>query len=98
MHPDWARQLRDDCVAVGVPFFFKQWGEWAEVGPLKVRQCMINHRGISIDYDDPDFNRKFQNAGTGGAQVLYRVGKKKAGRLLDGRLWEQYPARVKAVL
>lgn len=28
MHPDWARRLRDQCVAAGVPFFFKQWGEW----------------------------------------------------------------------
>ena len=28
MHPDWARGLRDQCVATGVPFFFKQWGEW----------------------------------------------------------------------
>ena len=30
MHPDWARGLRDQCVAAGVPFFFKQWGEWAQ--------------------------------------------------------------------
>lgn len=29
MHPEWARSLRDQCVAAGVPFFFKQWGEWA---------------------------------------------------------------------
>lgn len=29
MHPDWARSLRDQCVAAGVPFLFKQWGEWA---------------------------------------------------------------------
>jgi len=28
MHPDWARALRDQCSAAGVPFFFKQWGEW----------------------------------------------------------------------
>lgn len=28
MHPDWARSLRDQCSAAGVPFFFKQWGEW----------------------------------------------------------------------
>jgi len=26
MHPDWARGVRDQCVAAGVPFFFKQWG------------------------------------------------------------------------
>jgi protein gp37 len=28
-HPDWFRSLRDQCVAAGVPFHFKQWGEWA---------------------------------------------------------------------
>ena len=26
MHPDWVLQIRDQCVAAGVPFFFKQWG------------------------------------------------------------------------
>lgn len=28
MHPQWARDIRDQCVAGGVPFLFKQWGEW----------------------------------------------------------------------
>jgi protein gp37 len=32
MHPEWARSLRDQCVSVGVPFFFKQWGEWGPAG------------------------------------------------------------------
>lgn len=32
MHPAWVRSLRDQCAAEGVPFFFKQWGEWAHVG------------------------------------------------------------------
>jgi len=46
MHPDWARSLRDQCTAAGVPFFFKQWGG---------------------------------------------VHKKAAGRLLDGRVWDERP-------
>lgn len=29
MHPDWVREIRDHCVTANVPFFFKQWGEWA---------------------------------------------------------------------
>jgi protein gp37 len=29
MHPDWVRSLRDQCAEAGVPFLFKQWGEWA---------------------------------------------------------------------
>ena len=28
-HPDWIRSIRDQCAEAGVPFFFKQWGEWA---------------------------------------------------------------------
>ncbi len=46
MHPDWARRLRNQCVFAGVPFFFKQWGEWlgaGQDGPLrKDGQCTIN--------------------------------------------------------
>lgn len=30
MHPDWARSLRDQCASAGVPFHFKQWGEWRD--------------------------------------------------------------------
>jgi len=33
MHPDWARSLREQCKAAGVPFFFKQWGEWLPYEP-----------------------------------------------------------------
>ena len=28
MHPAWARSIRDQCAAQGVPYFFKQWGDW----------------------------------------------------------------------
>lgn len=31
MHPDWARSLRDQCLKVGIPFFYKQWGAWGPV-------------------------------------------------------------------
>ncbi len=34
MHPDWARLLRDQCAQAGVPFFFKQWGEWKTFDPV----------------------------------------------------------------
>lgn len=29
MNPDWARSVRDQCASAGIPFFFKQWGEWS---------------------------------------------------------------------
>lgn len=34
MHPDWARSLRDQCAAAGVPFLFKQHGEWLAVNQM----------------------------------------------------------------
>jgi protein gp37 len=30
MHPDWVRSIKDQCLAAGVPFFFKQWGDYAK--------------------------------------------------------------------
>ena len=41
MHPEWARGLRDQCAAAGVPFFFKQWGEWSPA-PSDSRWCIID--------------------------------------------------------
>ena len=58
MHADWARSLRDQCAAAGVPFFFKQWGAWAPA-----------------------------DRGTGARLV----GKRAAGRNLDGKTWDDVP-------
>jgi protein gp37 len=74
MHPDWARALRDQCVAAGVPFLFKQWGEWA---PPDLIGYQTEHGPV----------RRFDD-GT----VVDRIGKKRAGRVLDGRTWDEYPA------
>lgn len=52
MDPAWALEIRDQCVAAGVPFFFKQWGS---------------------------------------------TNKKKTGRLLEGRTWDQMPERAETV-
>jgi protein gp37 len=38
MHPDWVRTIRDQCQHSGVPFFFKQHGEWGPA-PFIVRVC-----------------------------------------------------------
>ncbi|MCB2215125.1 MAG: phage Gp37/Gp68 family protein [Desulfobulbaceae bacterium] len=47
MEREWVTEIRDQCIAEAVPFFFKQWGT---------------------------------------------TRKKKAGRLLDGRIWNEFPA------
>jgi protein gp37 len=95
MHPDWARDLRDQCVTSKVAFFFKQWGEYEPVTPLYEGRddSAENGRGElwSVDtrgrlYDDfdgqPNDLRTYQ---------MERVGKKLAGRLLDGREWNEFP-------
>ena len=85
MSPDWARNLRDQCEAAGVPFCFKQWGEW-----------VAEHRqGETVDLSILKNNQQVAKANGGGHWLLTRVGKKAAGRLLDGREWSEYPIRKK---
>jgi protein gp37 len=76
MHPDWARSLRDQCQASGVPFFFKQWGEWSEVRTTK--QEIVERK-----------SKEVRSRADG--SLFFRVGKRSAGRLLDGREWNEYP-------
>lgn len=97
MHPDWARSLRDQCVAAGVPFFFKQWGEWADHTDahkhegsedrviLSTGQVIgVGVRKHGVGAVEPDWRAR-------GAAWMTRVGKARAGRLLDGRTWDQMP-------
>ena len=83
MHPDWARSLRDQCQAAGVPFFFKQWGEFAPESHWKdFSMAQRNRKGAVFSFRD---KRWPQN------QRMYKVGKKTAGNLLDGRTWQEFP-------
>lgn len=83
MHPDWARSLRDQCKAAGVPFLFKQWGEWHPAGePVEI---MPNGDGI---FAAPG---AFAKHWFGEKVLMLRVGKKQAGRLLDGARLDGYP-------
>jgi len=79
MHPQWARSLRDQCADAGVPFFFKQWGEWWEVDQMP-------HDATGFLYKKslkPDGN------------YFFKVGKHKAARLLDGTMHNEFPQAVK---
>lgn len=95
MHPDWARSLRDQCAAAGVPFLFKQWGEWGPdwEGAETCNACgrtkfdAINSRGECSHCGIDVWNPAAQPL-----DGLRRVGKKAAGRLLDGRTWDEVPA------
>ena len=84
MHPAWVRSLRDQCAAQGVAFFFKQWGEWAP---------------HTVDLEDeegsirttPRGGVNWQAERPGGYFGVFRIGKKRAGRLLDGRTHDEMP-------
>jgi protein gp37 len=96
-HPGWFRALRDQCVAAGVPFFFKQWGDWLggeanrdpAAGPMhSYWRCDDGsylwpsyRRSHSFDHPDP----------WSGNVTAKRVGKKAAGAKLDGREWREVP-------
>ena len=77
MHPDWARSLRDQCAAAGVAFHFKQWGEWAP------RHSWDHRRMVAIDAAGNRVSDDLRPQDVGG-QRFARIGKKAAGRLLDG--------------
>jgi protein gp37 len=66
MHPQWVRELRDKSISAKIPFFFRQWGEWAPASNSRSEETMT------------------------------RVGKRSAGRLLDGRTWNEIPATIQA--
>lgn len=73
--PDWARALRDQCQAAGVPFLFKQWGDYA---PCPAGKC------TEVDPACQILNEDF------GSSVCH-VGKHVAGRLLDGVEHNEFP-------
>lgn len=75
-HPDWFRSLRDQCQAAGVAYFFKQWGEELPKGQ---GNHGLDERGL------------FRRESYIGGHAYYRVGKQAAGRLLDGRTWDEVP-------
>jgi protein gp37 len=83
MHPQWARDVRDLCNGLGTPFFFKQWGEWLPVGHAADNLAegeQLPSRGYAWAENPP-----------GKPNAMIRIGKKRAGAVLDGREWKEYP-------
>jgi protein gp37 len=99
MHPDWARTLRDSCTSAGIPFLFKQWGAWVDASQFDgagYDAVEMAERGLTIW---PDGRTVAGPAGNSidGSAGMWRVGKKKAGRELDGRTHDEYPKEVARV-
>lgn len=97
MHPDWARSLRDQCASAGTPFLFKQWGEF-QVAVDRSRDDPDWRLDYSLKFDD---RRPYQWLNLAGGcgfhgerfHVMQRVGKARAGRLLDGVEHNAFPER-----
>lgn len=82
MHPAWVQSIRDQCVAAGVPFLFKQWGEWvSEFHDAADSQKQQYSDAFITKIDEHDYHGIY----------MFRAGKKAAGRILDGRTWDEYP-------
>ncbi|MCP4568993.1 MAG: phage Gp37/Gp68 family protein [FCB group bacterium] len=97
MHPDWVRSIRDQCVDCGTNFFFKSWGQWQNGSdfsrPLKSHIVLsdgrhaINAGELGFrQCDGPEWNAL-------NPTMMAKVGKKRSGRTLDGRTWDQLPKR-----
>jgi protein gp37 len=88
MRPQWARLLRDQCRAGSLPFFLKHRGEWLDADEVADRAGVLR----PLNYTAAEAVAagrpiEFHSDGT----TLIHVGRKAAGRMLDGRLWEEYP-------
>jgi protein gp37 len=80
MNPEWVRDLRDQCTAVGVAYFFKQWGAWTPTGKVGLGGTLPGEIRIGAPVDEHGFRVEMR-----------RTSKKAAGRELDGRTWDEYP-------
>jgi protein gp37 len=92
MHPQWARDIRDQCDAAGVPMLYKQHGEWLPTAFCTDEQADMPHRGLAYIRKDGTVHDGRDGVDFfGGDQETTRVGKKAAGRLLDGRTHDEFP-------
>jgi len=95
LHPDWVRSVRDQCQAAGVPFYFEGWGRWKPFDDQDPAQRPP--AGAPVMHCDP-VGENGQHWYDGWASSSYgfqhvaRVGKAAAGRVLDGRTWDEIPA------
>jgi protein gp37 len=101
MHPDWVRMLRKHCHAAGVPFFFKQWGEYRSYsffdnGRVTESIPLAHMSNPSLYYTGSEWLPIFGKLDAGIAfrhAVACKLGKKAAGRMIDGREWNEVPAK-----
>ena len=98
-HPFNARALRDFAQGWGIPFFWKQWGEWLPTA----RHFDDGSEAWSQDDIIPGVLNRWvapdgtfcTDMGPSGMAAMARIGKKRAGRTLDGVVWSEMPEVMK---
>lgn len=85
-NPAWARTLRDQCEDAGVPFLWKQNGEWAQGEDVEA-----NGTAWTGMYEDDRADGGAPRHNWPDFYTSFRVGKKAAGRHLDGVVHHAFP-------
>lgn len=95
MHPNWVRRIRNDCSAAGVPFFFKQWGEFLSFGDRSPCFGRDHHGRINAAQIDGHRYRAAPGVFVSLDQstIAVRVGKRAAGRTFDSTTYDAYPEK-----
>ncbi|GJM12757.1 MAG: hypothetical protein DHS20C12_11600 [Pseudohongiella sp.] len=75
MNPEWASQLRDQCLEANIPFHFKQWGHWSPLRPVEGKRI----KTIDLTNEDDSI------------VTMFGLGKGNAGRSLEGETWDGFP-------
>lgn len=91
VHPDWVRSIREQCVGAGVPFFFKQWGEWVTVRDGYGGVVGMKNHPQWGKFDGESFALSRGKPSAVGCAMV-KIGKHRSGRVLDGREWNEFPA------
>lgn len=92
-HPQWFRDVRAQCIAAGVPFHFKQWGEWTPGENVSATRGVVTVADMSMGrWFFHDENLADAEGHHDDEPLLYRIGKKAAGHALDGETWRQFPS------
>lgn len=86
MHPDWPRQLREQCAIAGVAFHFKQWGAWREPANIAEEEA-----SVWVGLDGTVYKDVTEVPDTSRASMMFRDGRKAPGRLLDGVEHNAFP-------
>lgn len=93
MHPEWARSLRDQCQSYGISYFFKQWGSWRCPQEGEFYDTSKGRSGRPPAFlvaDNGEYGCYRETSGPNSVPMI-QVGKHRAGRLLDGREWNELP-------